>query len=74
MAHDGLARAIHPVHSPFDGDLLFSLAATDGKTGDVGPDLLMHLGPLPADAVARAVGRAVVEARPLNGTSAFMGR
>lgn len=74
MAHDGLARAIHPVHTPFDGDLLFSLAATDGKTGDVGPDLLMHLGALTADAVARAVGRAVVEARDLNGKPAFIGR
>lgn len=74
MAHDGLARAIHPIHSPFDGDLLFSLAATDGKTGTVTPDLLMHLGVLAADAVARAVGRAIVSARPLHGTPSFVGR
>lgn len=74
MAHDGLARAIHPVHTPFDGDLLFSLAATDGKTGTVSPDLLMHLGALTADAVARAVGRAVVKAETLHGRTAFIGR
>lgn len=71
MAHDGLARSIHPVHSPFDGDLLFSLAATDGKTGTVSPDLLMHLGTLTADAVARAVGRAIVSAGPLNEIQSF---
>jgi len=73
MAHDGLARSIHPIHTPFDGDLLFSLAATDGKTGTVSPDLLMHLGILTADAVARAVGRAIVRARSLNGIAAFTG-
>lgn len=71
MGHDGLARAIHPIHTPFDGDLLFSLAATDGKTGTVSPDLLSHLGTLTADAVTRAVGRAVVSARSLNGITAF---
>ena len=74
MAHDGLARAIHPVHTPFDGDLLFSLAATDGKTGTVSPDLLMHLGALTADAVARAVARAVLSAETLHGRKAFIGR
>lgn len=74
MAHDGLARAIHPIHTPFDGDLLFSLAATDGKTGTVSPDLLMHLGVLTADAVARAVGRGIVAARTLNGIAAFTDR
>ena len=73
MAHDGLARAIHPVHTPFDGDLLFSLAATDGKTGTVSPDLSMHLGVLTADAVARAVGRAIASARTLNGFRSFAG-
>src|SRR3546814_11382365 len=26
MAHDGLARAIRPVHTPFDGDTLFAMA------------------------------------------------
>ncbi len=26
MAHDGLARAIRPVHTPWDGDTLFALA------------------------------------------------
>lgn len=25
-AHDGLARAIHPVHSPLDGDTIFAVA------------------------------------------------
>ena len=29
VAHDGLARAIYPVHTPFDGDTVF--AAATGK-------------------------------------------
>src|SRR5690606_18888310 len=34
MAHDGLARAIRPAHTMFDGDTLFALA-----TGEVAADV-----------------------------------
>ncbi len=36
MAHDGYARAIAPVHTPGDGDTIFSLA-TGTWTGEVEP-------------------------------------
>jgi L-aminopeptidase/D-esterase-like protein len=55
MAHDGLARSIRPVHTPWDGDTLFALS-----TGDVAvaqPALLV--GAVAAEVVARAVLRAV---------------
>ena len=29
-AHDGIARAVVPAHTPFDGDLLFALATGTG--------------------------------------------
>ena len=57
MAHDGLARAIRPIHTPFDGDMLFALST--GAASGVDPVTLAILGTLAADAVARAVRRAV---------------
>jgi L-aminopeptidase/D-esterase-like protein len=59
MAHDGLARAIRPIHCPFDGDCLFviSTAADTGNGSD--PTMITEIGTIAADLVARAVRRAV---------------
>jgi L-aminopeptidase/D-esterase-like protein len=59
MAHDGLARAVRPAHTMFDGDTLFALA-----TGEVGGDVNL-VGAYAAEVVAEAIVRAVktVEAR-----------
>jgi L-aminopeptidase/D-esterase-like protein len=59
--HDGLARTIVPVHTQSDGDTLFALAT--GRSGRT-PNLTL-LGTLAAEAVARAVVRAVTEAEGL---------
>ncbi|MFZ5609974.1 MAG: P1 family peptidase [Pseudomonadota bacterium] len=58
MAHDGLARAIRPVHTPFDGDTLFALA-TANWARPVAPLDLTVMGTMAADCVARAVLKAV---------------
>lgn len=63
MAHDGLARTINPVHTPWDGDTLFALSA--GSISLPVPDL--QVGALAAEVVARAVLRAVRMARGLPG-------
>lgn len=63
MAHDGLARALHPVHTPFDGDTVFSLAT--GKRPPVDAAALARLGSLSADCLARAVARGVFEAESM---------
>ncbi len=55
MAHDGLARAIRPVHTPFDGDTLFVLSTGDGSGVD--PVALTEIGTIAADLVAAAVRR-----------------
>ncbi|MEO3432093.1 P1 family peptidase [Inquilinus sp. CAU 1745] len=65
MAQDGLARAIRPVHTPFDGDILFVLATGRRSLPDNRPAALSRLGALAADAVARAIGRGVFEAEDL---------
>ncbi len=57
MAHDGLARAIRPVHAPFDGDTLFVLSTAPQGHSD--PATLTEIGTIAADLVARAVRRAV---------------
>jgi L-aminopeptidase/D-esterase-like protein len=65
MAQDGLARAIRPVHTPFDGDTVFSLSTGAGPP--VEPATLLRLGSAAADCLARAVMRAVLAASPLGG-------
>jgi len=64
MAQDGLARAIRPIHAPFDGDVVFALST--GRRPLVEPDnyTLARLGALAADTLARAVARGVFEAKP----------
>ena len=56
VAHDGLARAIYPVHTPLDGDIVF--AASTGKRP--APDLMAfaELGAIAANVLSRAVARA----------------
>ncbi len=49
MAHDGLARAIRPVHTGIDGDVVFALACGDVTTN------CDAVGALAADAVAQAI-------------------
>ncbi len=63
-AHDGIARAIVPAHTPLDGDLVF--AAATGLREVAGQDRL-HLGHAAATCLARAVARAVYHARPATG-------
>ena len=64
MAHDGLARAIYPSHTPMDGDIVF--AASTGKRPLADPIIaLADLGALAANALARAIARAVYEATAL---------
>jgi L-aminopeptidase/D-esterase-like protein len=69
MAHDGLARAVYPSHTMFDGDTVFTIAT--GESGNVGEDssdkrdrdrALSLLGASAADAVARAIIHAILAA------------
>jgi L-aminopeptidase/D-esterase-like protein len=56
MAHDGLARSIDPVHTPFDGDTMFALATGSHH----GPrPALAALGAMAAEVTARAVLNAI---------------
>lgn len=65
MAQDGLARAIRPAHTPFDGDTVFALSTGSGTT--VTPERLTRLGNAAADCLSRAIMRAIAAADPLGG-------
>ena len=68
MAQAGFARAIRPVFAPFDGDVVFALATGRRPLGDPAPLALARLGSLAADCLARAIARAVHQARAWPGS------
>jgi L-aminopeptidase/D-esterase-like protein len=66
MAHDGLARTINPVHTAADGDTIF--AAATGSSS-VKADVTT-IGAIGAEAIARAVNRAIRSATGIPGLPA----
>ena len=81
-AHDGLARAIRPAHTPLDGDTVFALAtgavevppATDTPAA-LSPEtgLVTAVGAAAADCLARAVLAAVLAAESVAGIPTYRG-
>ena len=65
MAQDGIARAVRPAHTMFDGDTLFALATSD-KRADVN-----LVGAYGAEVVAQAIVRAVRAAESAGGLPAY---
>jgi L-aminopeptidase/D-esterase-like protein len=61
MAQAGLARALIPVHTPLDGDVVFA-AATSRAPARVDVAALGELGAAAAAVTARAIARGVYEA------------
>ena len=61
MAHDGMARAIWPAHTPLDGDLVFALSTGKRPLSDPAIDLVA-LGAAAAATLSRAIARGVYEA------------
>lgn len=64
MAHDGLARAVRPAHTMFDGDTFFALA-----TGDLPADVNV-IGAYGAEVVSQAIRNAARAAKSLGGVQA----
>ena len=65
-AHDGMARALVPSHTPMDGDLVFAAATGAKPLSDPLADTFL-LGHAAAACLARAIARAVYEAKPAAG-------
>jgi len=78
MAHDGMARAIRPAHTMFDGDTLFCLATgakelprTTGFFEASYAQSLTEIGHAAADCLSRAIIHGVLAARSLGPLIAF---
>lgn len=67
MAADGMARALRPVHAPFDGDTVFAAATGKLEHPPMTPAMLCRIGTAAADTLTRAIGRAVYEAASIPG-------
>jgi L-aminopeptidase/D-esterase-like protein len=65
MAHDGIARAVRPAHTPFDGDTVFALAsgAVTLPRDATRAATVARLGSAAADCLTRAIARAAHHAR-----------
>jgi L-aminopeptidase/D-esterase-like protein len=61
MAHDGIARAVRPAHTPFDGDTVFALSTGEAQLSIElrRPAHIGRIGSAAADCLARAIARAV---------------
>lgn len=66
MAQDGLSRAIHPVHTPLDGDVVFAVSTGRVPLKDPVGDLA-RIGDAAARTLARAVAIGVYEAQAVPG-------
>ncbi len=74
MAHDALALAIRPVHTPFDGDTIFVLgmgrAEGQNAAAPLGIAELSMLGAAAVHTLARAIVKAIQHAEALHGLPA----
>jgi L-aminopeptidase/D-esterase-like protein len=61
MAQDGIARAVRPAHTPFDGDTVFALAGAEValKDDSLRAAQIGRIGSAAADCLTRAIARAV---------------
>ncbi|GAB5491954.1 MAG: P1 family peptidase [Phototrophicaceae bacterium] len=65
MAHDGIARAINPAHTMFDGDTIFALAS-----GEIPADTTL-IGAFAAEAMAQAIRNGIRHATTLHEARAW---
>jgi L-aminopeptidase/D-esterase-like protein len=65
MAQDGIARAIRPAHTPFDGDTVFALASGENTLSAdlLRPAHIARIGSAAADCLCRAIARGVYFSR-----------
>jgi L-aminopeptidase/D-esterase-like protein len=74
MAHDGIAQAIRPAHTMFDGDTIFALALGPQSQTMTNPALaasqVSMIGAAAAITLARAIVKAVRHATELHGVPA----
>lgn len=71
MAQDGMARAVRPAHTQFDGDTVFAVSTAKRAVPGERERLVLMLGSLAADCLARAIARGVYEAETLGALRSY---
>jgi L-aminopeptidase/D-esterase-like protein len=78
MAHDGMARAIRPAHTLFEGDTIFCMATGRRKLPEIpgyyGPmhaRAVIDIGHAAAECMSRAIITAILTAKSMAGMTAF---
>jgi putative pantetheine hydrolase len=66
MGHDGMARAINPVHTLFDGDTLFAMATGARPEPDLTELFLLMMAA--GDCVTRAIAHGLLAAESVHAT------
>ena len=66
MGHDGMARAINPVHTLYDGDTLFTMATGARPEPDLTELFLLMMAA--GDCVTRAIGHGLLAAESVDET------
>ncbi|MDY2734492.1 P1 family peptidase [Intestinibacter sp.] len=67
MAHDGYARAIFPIHTPHDGDTIFTMATGEIETG---ADLTL-IGSIAVEVMEKSIINAIKNAKEINGIPSY---
>ena len=69
MAHDGMARAINPVHTMYDGDAVFAVSIPEEKFKnlDINLDIINLAGVAAAEVTSQAIRNAVLNAESVKG-------
>jgi L-aminopeptidase/D-esterase-like protein len=71
MASDGMARALRPAHTPFDGDIVFAVATGKRPIAEPRQREVMRLGSIAGDCLSRAIARGVYEAKSLGDAKSY---
>ncbi len=71
MAHDGYARAIRPIHTMGDGDVVFAVSTADLEGEEPRAGAVSIIGSLAADCMARAIARGVYAAESIGGMQSY---
>ena len=71
MAQDGFARAIRPVHTPFDGDIVFVMSTGAIPLSNIPSIDVARLGMMASDCVSRAIARGVFLSKSLGNLKGY---
>jgi L-aminopeptidase/D-esterase-like protein len=71
MAQDGVARAVSPAHTMFDGDTIFALSTGGKETNGNRGSLVSLIGAVAADVFSRAIIHGVINASTANGIVSY---